>query len=43
MPQESNSEKNFSDLFTAALALQQEKKWDEALTSYGQLLDQSLP
>jgi len=43
MPQESNTEKNFSDLFTAALALQQEKKWDEALTSYGQLLDQSLP
>lgn len=44
MPQDSVSQvKNFNELFSGALALQQEKKWDEALTSYGQLLDQSLP
>lgn len=43
MPQESvPQENNFNELFSGALALQQEKKWDEALTSYGQLLDQSL-
>lgn len=40
MPQESVSQ-NFNDLFSAALALQQEKKWDESLASYEQLLDQS--
>lgn len=44
MPQDTVSQpKNFNELFSGALALQQEKKWDEALASYGQLLDQSLP
>ncbi len=41
MPQETVSQ-NFNEVFSAGLALQQEKKWDEALASYGQLLDQSL-
>jgi hypothetical protein len=40
MPQE-NVSQNFNELFGTALALQQEKKWDEALASYQKLLDQS--
>jgi tetratricopeptide (TPR) repeat protein len=40
MPQE-NVSQNFNELFGSALALQQEKKWDEALASYQKLLDQS--
>ena len=39
MPQESGTQ-NYNELFDAALALQQAKKTDEALTAYQQILDQ---
>jgi tetratricopeptide (TPR) repeat protein len=39
MPQESVNQ-NFSELFGEALALQQEKKWDESISAYKRILDQ---
>jgi tetratricopeptide (TPR) repeat protein len=41
MPQESDIQ-NFNEAFSQALALQQQKNWDESLAAYHKLLDQSL-
>lgn len=41
MPQETEIQ-NFNEAFSQALALQQQKSWDDSLSAYQKLLDQSL-